>query len=213
MKTELLIARLARDARPVTVLPPPRIRLARWAIVALVSVMAGIVSYGLRGDAASRVWSPDFIVRVVLVTAVAVAAARHALSLSVPGAEPDGMGRLAPPVLLAAWAVVLAAALPASSPLESLVTVRWHPRCAWQMAAVAVVPSIWLLWQIRRGAPYAIGAIGLHLALAAAGAGAVAVQWICGLDGAAHHLAWHVMPVLVLTATAGVVVRRLLRRH
>ena len=66
MQTELLIARLARQAEPVRVLPPPRVLLRRWAVVALLSVVVGLAWFGVRGDAAARVGSPDFLTQALL---------------------------------------------------------------------------------------------------------------------------------------------------
>ena len=62
---ERLIARLARQAEPVRVLPPPRVLLRRWAVVALLSVVVGLAWFGVRGDAAARVGSPDFLAQAL----------------------------------------------------------------------------------------------------------------------------------------------------
>ena len=213
MRTELLIARLARQAGPVCVLPAPRILLTRWALVSAVSMVAGIAWYGIRGDAGTQLVSPHFLVRALLAVAFATAAACHALSWSVPGAEPDGLRRVAPLVALVAWAVVLVWPLFGPEMIERLAAVRWHPECAWQMAAVAVPPAAWMYWQLRRAAPYALGWTSAKAALASVGVGALAVQWICGLDAAAHQLLWHVAPLLVVAGATGVAGRRLLGQH
>ena len=213
MRTELLIARLARQAGPVRVRPAPRILLTRWALVSAVSMVAGIAWYGIRGDAGTQLVSPHFLVRALLAVAFATAAARHALSWSVPGAEPDGLRRVAPLVALVAWAVVFVWPLFGPEMIERLAAVRWHPECAWQMAAVAVPPAAWMYWQLRRAAPYALGWTSAQAALASVGVGALAVQWICGLDAAAHQLLWHVAPLLVVAGATGVAGRRLLGQH
>lgn len=213
MQTELLIARLARQAEPVRVLPPPRALLRRWAVVALLSVVVGLAWFGVRGDAAARVGSPDFLTQALLAIALATVAAHHALSSSVPGGDPHGVQRAMPLLLLAIWAAALAWPILGPSLAERLGAVRWHPACAWQMAAVAVVPAAWMFRHIGRAAPYALGWTSLQAALAAAGAGAVAVQGICGLDGAGHQVLWHVVPLLVISGATGLAGRRLLRRH
>lgn len=213
METELLIARLARHARPVPVMPPPRVLLLRWALVSTLSVVAGVAWFGVRGDAAARVVAPEFLARMLLIVVLAAAAAWHALSWSVPGAEPEGLARLAPHVVLAAWALALVWPLLGPSMVDRIVAVRWHPECAWQLAAVAVAPMAWLYWRVGRAAPYALGWTSVQVALASAGAGALAVQWICGLDGAGHQLLWHVVPLLALTGAVGGAGRGLLRQH
>lgn len=213
MQTEQLIARLARQAGPVVVMAPTRTVLARWAVLAVVSIGAGLAWYGIRGDAATRVQSPEFLVRVVLAAAVAAAAARHALALSVPGTELKGLGRINPQAVLAAWTGVLVWPLVGPSLIEQVAAVRWHPQCAWQLSAVAVAPAAWLYWQVRQAAPHDLGWTGVYAGLAAAGTGALAVQWMCGLDGAGHQLVWHVAPLLVMTVVAGLAGRLLLRQH
>lgn len=213
MQTELLIARLARHACPVHVLPPARTMFVRWALVSAVSVAAGAAWFGLRGDAGERIGSPDFLARALLAIALAATAARHAWSLSVPGTEPDGLARIAPQILLAAWAAALVWPLVGASMVDRLMAVRWHPACAWQMATVAIVPAAWMYWQIRRAAPYDLGWTSVQAALASAGVGALALQWICGLDGAGHQLLWHVVPLLLITGATSLAGRRLLRQH
>ncbi len=213
MQTELLIARLARQAEPVRVLPAARILLMRWALVSVVSVVAGIAWYGLRGDAGTQLVSPHFLGRALLAAAFATAAARHALSWSVPGTEPDGLSRVAPQIVLGAWAVVLVWPLLGPDLIPRIVAVRWHPECAWQMAAVAVPPAAWMYWQLRKAAPHALGWTSAQAALASVGVGALALQWICGLDGAAHQLLWHVAPLLGVAGATGLAGRRLLGQH
>ena len=212
MHTELLIARLARHAGPVHVLPPARTMFVRWALVSAVSMAAGVAWFGLRGDAGARIVSPDFLARALLAIALAATAARHAWSWSVPGTEPEGLGRITPHVLLVAWAAALVWPLVGASMVDRLMAVRWHPECAWQMATVALAPAAWMYWQVRRAAPYDLGWTSVQAALASAGVGALAVQWICGLDGAGHQLLWLVVPLLAITAATSLTGRRLLRR-
>ncbi len=213
MQTELLIARLVRQAGPVRVLPPPRIVLARWVLVSMVAMVAGIAWYGIRSDAGTQLASPSFLIRALLAAALATVAARHAVSWSVPGSEPGRLSRVGPQVVLVAWTCVLSWPLVGPAIVERVVAVRWHPQCAWQMAAVAVAPAAWMYWRLRQAAPHALGWTSVHAALAAAGVGALAVQWICGLDGAVHQLVWHVGPLLVVAGATGLAGRSLLRQH
>lgn len=212
MQTALLIARLARHAGPVQVLPTPRTLLLRWAVVAVVTIVAGIAWYGIRGDAGTRLASPDFLVRALLTTALATVAARHAWSWGVPGAEPEGLRRFGPQVVLAVWTGMLVWLL-GPALVERIVAVRWHPQCAWQLATIAAVPAAWMYSQLRRAAPYALGWTSVQVAMASAAAGALAVQWICGLDGAAHQLAWHVGPLLAVSGATALMGRLVLRQH
>ncbi len=213
MQTELLIARLARHAGPVRVLPPLRKQMVYWALLSVASVAAGVAWFGARGDAVTRLVTPEFLFRALLTMAVATAAAYHALSWSVPGSEPHGPERVAPQVALGVWTLAVAWPLLGPTMVGTMQATAWHPQCAWQMGTVAVVPMVWLLWRVEQAAPHALGWISVQLALAAAAVGAVATQWICGLDGAAHQLLWHVSPLLILTGAISVVGRGVLRRH
>jgi hypothetical protein len=213
MQTELLIARLARQARPVRVVPATRTLLARWAVVSAVSVTAGVAWYGLRRDAVTELASGEFLVRALITTLVATAAARHALRWSVPGMEPEGLRRLEPALLVTAWASLLILPLLGPAIADRIVSVRWHPQCAWQMASVAIVPAAWMFWRIGRAAPYALTWTSTQAALASVGAAALAVQLICGLNGAAHQLVWHVGSLLAITGATALAGRLLLRRY
>lgn len=124
-----------------------------------------------------------------------------------------GTPALRPELALAAWCGLLFVPLAGLVMLERLAAVQPHPACAWQLATVAVVPASGLFWQLRRAAPYALLWTSAQAALASAAVGALAVQWIYGLNAAAHHLVWHLAPLLALTVVLAVAGRLLLRRH
>ena len=213
MQTELLIARLARQAGPVRVNATLNVVWARWVLVSVVSAAAGLCYYGLRRDAVAQLASAEFLARALVTTLVAMFAARHALRWGVPGMEPDGRRRYVPEIALVTWACLLMAPLVGVAMLDRIAAVRWHPACAWQLATVAVLPASWLCWQLRRAAPYALLWTSAQAALASAAVGALAVQWICGLNASAHHLVWHLAPMLAVTAVLALAGRLLLRQH
>lgn len=212
MTTEQLIARLARQAGPVQVMAPLATRWRQWSLVAAGTLIAAWLSVGLRADAASRVFSGDFLIRATITALVAAVAARHALRWTVPGEEPDAAGRWWPGVLVVLWAAALVVPLAGPAFGSTLAAVRWHSSCAWQIGAVSLLPAAWMFQQARRAAPYEVGWASGQAALAAAAAGALAVQWTCSIDDRAHHLAWHLAPVVALTLLAAGAGRLLLRR-
>ncbi|MEP7115993.1 MAG: NrsF family protein [Acidobacteriota bacterium] len=212
MTTERLIAELARQAGPVRVLPRLDTRWLHWAIASLASLAVGLVVFGVRSDAASQLASGDFLVRALLTAVIAGVAARHALRWGVPGAEPVAWARWWPQVAVVAWTGLLLSKLWGSLATQ-LGAVRWHPQCGWQIAALASVPAVWMFWQSRRASPYELGWVSIQSALAAAAVGALAVQWICGLNAAAHQLVWHVLPVIAVSIAVALAGRLTLRRQ
>jgi hypothetical protein len=78
MSHETLIAQLARDVAPVTPLPAPQVRVARWVGVALVAVVAGVALRGVRSNWSLVTSDPGFLVTVALILATGLVSGRAA---------------------------------------------------------------------------------------------------------------------------------------
>ena len=198
----LTIARLVRNATPVTPLEAPSVRLARWAITSTALVALSVVIFGVRADVAGKMLDGWFVARATATLAIAVAAAIVAFFLSVPGAEPSRVVRAVPLAACLVWGVMLAGTIAGNrSPLDLLLQVAPHPSCVLLIAATAIAPWAMLVRMLRHAAPLQAPLTGGFAGLASLAVGALGTQFVCTNDAAAHHLLWHFMPVVLLMVT------------
>jgi hypothetical protein len=194
--TDDLILALARQARPVTPLRPPAVRLLGWLALAALSATAGVWVYGLRPDSATMAASRGFAVDAVLALVILLSAAGAALLLAVPGAERRPVLRALALAAVVGWIALTIQAVWLQG--EGLDGAAHWAACASRVASVALVPGLALLAMLGRGAPLRKGwAVGLSGAAAGA-AGALAVLLTCPIVDPAHVLLGHVAPVALL---------------
>lgn len=203
MKSEpdlpLTIARLVRDAAPVTPLAAPAARLARWTIASTCLVVASVIVLGVRIDAAVQVGDGWFVARGAATLSVALAAAGVAFFMSVPGGEPSRLVRALPLAAGLFWAALLLGTIAAAaSPLDLVRRVAPHPACVLFITATALLPGVLLVRMLRRAAPLQARWTAGFAGLASLAAGALGTQFVCANDAAAHHLLWHFTPVVLL---------------
>lgn len=198
MSHESLIAKLASEAAPVTPLRPPRVRAARWVLLALAATATGVAAHGLRSNWAMAVADPSYVVTTVLVLATGVAAASVAMGLAVPGVIERTWVRWVPVVLLLSWSgVIVLDLLIDGGPLRPA---GGGISCLWKTWGIGVGPAAVLLVMARAAAPLDWRWTGSMAALAALAFGALGTELICPATGPAHLLAWHFLPVLATTA-------------
>jgi len=197
MRTEEVIARLARDGRPVVPVAPTMHRLGRWALLAALPVAAGVLLEGVRPDFGVRLLQPGFATTSAAIVLVVASSAFAALSLSVPNDRRSGLVRGVPLAAAGVWSIALLASLAGGgSILSQLRTEPVHPACLYQIAIVGCVPAV-LLWRdVRRAAPLELRWTTMLVAVAAFGAGALSAAITCPIDSAAHQVWWHWLPVL-----------------
>lgn len=203
MSHESLIAQLARDVRPVTPLPSPVVRAARWMVVAVLAVAVGLVFRGLRTNWAVAVGDPAFLVTAVLILATGVVSAMQAMALSVPGLVSSRWIRWMPPVLLVLWGAVLVTQAAVAG--VSLSAGHFGVSCLWKTYGIAVGPAVLLVWLARRAAPLDWRATGSLAALAALSFGVLGTELICPITGHGHLFTWHFLPVVAMTVAVFVV--------
>lgn len=195
MRTEELIARLAAQAAPVRVLPPPSARLLLWLALALPAVAVVTLAMGLRQDLALRLGEPVFLLRLGASLATAVAAALAGLALGVPGRRRAWV--LAPLLPLALWLLSLGrqCLLEIRGEAAAELLTGPHLHCLPDIAVMMGLPTIAMAIMVLRGA-----GLRRRLELALGGLAAAA------LSNAALSLAHPVdAGLLVLLAQGGVV--------
>jgi hypothetical protein len=196
----LVIARLAKDATPVTPLPSPLARWGRWTLRAIAAGAIVTVLLGLRPDIAARAVDARFVVAALFTGGLALSAAAAAFILSVPGAAGGRVARVVPLMSAIAWATLLWTRLTAiGDPIAQIVATPWHPVCVLLILSVGGLPSLWLFAMLRRAAPLQTRWTGALAALAALALGALGTQFVCPIDAPGHQLLWHFGPVILLT--------------
>ena len=204
MNTDDLIVRLAQAATPVTPLPPPSVRLARWAAVSFAVAVLAILAIGARADLRPALLRGPFAGSLVLLVMATVASAAMALVSSVPGAERTRAARVVPVVAAAAWLGLWLLLALASTRHGKI----FHWACAIEILTVALVCGLDLFVMVRRAAPLEKGWTAFTACLAAVTLGAAATQIICPVDDPAHQLVGHVLTAIVVGAAGLVAGRR-----
>lgn len=199
----LTIARLVRNATPVTPLASPAVRLTRWAIWAAALAVVSVAVLGVRSDAAAQLGHGWFAARAAATLVIVIAAAGAALIMAVPGIALSRAVRGVPLAACVTWAFMLIRPIARSgSPFDVLLQVPPHPSCVLLIVATALLPGLVLVRMLRRAAPLdAVWTTGLA-GLASLALGALGAQFVCANDAAAHHLLWHFAPVAVLTVAS-----------
>ncbi len=200
MSHETLIAQLARDVTPVTPLPAPQVRVARWVGVALVAVVAGVALRGLRSNWSLVTSDPGFLVTVALILATGLVSALVALALSVPGMVSAWWVRWTPVALLGMWGSVLVFEVWSTG--TRLIPAQAGIECVWKTYGIAVGPAAVLVWLARRAAPLDWRWTGSLAALAALSFGVLGTELICPITGHGHLFTWHFLPVATMTVAA-----------
>lgn len=195
-----VIARLARDAKPVTPLPSPLTRWGMWTLMAVVGAGIVTVLFGVRHDLALHLRDARFLLAATFTGVLALAAAAEAFLLSVPGISPGRVARALPLIALIAWAVLLWARMMAiGNPIAEIVATPRHPACVLLILMISVIPGVSLFAMLRQAAPLDARWTGVCAALGALACGALGTQFVCNIDAPGHQLLWHLVPVIVLT--------------
>ena len=154
-----------------------------------------------------------FVARATATLAIVVAAAIVAFFMSVPGVEPSRLVRALPLAACLVWAVMLVGTIaPVRSPRDVLLQVTPHPSCVLLIVATALLPGAILVRMLRDAAPLHARRTGGFAGLASLAVGALGTQFVCTNDAAAHHLLWHLTPVLLVTEASIAVSSSLLGR-
>ena len=207
MRSDELISALVRDLAPAAALPPPARRFARWMLVPLLSVMAGLLLWGVRNDVSS-LREPAELQLIVVALATGLAAALAALLLAVPGARGAAAMAWAPIGASALWVALLASRI-ISSGGSFDGSMAWpYPICVVKVLSMAVLPGVALIVMMRRSWPlradWTMGLAGL----AAGAVGSLGAHLACPEANPAHALLGHVAPMLALAVLGAVLGRQ-----
>ena len=212
MRTEDLIADLARRVTPERPLPPPGRRAIAWLALASAFAAGGIALFGPRPDVLQRLTQFDYLWPAMLALTASMCAVVVTLLLAIPGAERNPALRAFTVGVFALWTVTMMSAVVIAGRGLPITTDRHWPACFARVALISLVPACVLFAMIRRALPLRLGWAAAFAAAAAASMAAFAVQIVCPVDDAGHAFLGHFLPV-ILIATIGVAARWIMVRR
>lgn len=207
MRTDELIAQLARSARPITPLPPPGVRAVRWFAAAVFVMIVAVVMIGPRDDLSSALRRPIFLGSFAALLLTLASGAGAAFALSVPGAERSLAQRALPLMTTAAWSAIWLIVVSTAGAPAGPRTAPFHPACAIQIAVCAVATGWLLFLMLARAAPLRPLWTAAVASLASIATGAAVAQVLCPVDDPRHQLIGHVV-IALFVAGAGLLVGR-----
>ncbi|MFV3075417.1 NrsF family protein [Niveispirillum fermenti] len=147
-----LIDRLSAEARPVNRLPPPVLRLARWALLSIALMLLATTWHGIRGDLAAVVVNPLWLAEQALALAAALLAGFAAISFSVPGRRRWERLVWLPVILF--WMLVLWESGRPQMAVQEMPELV-HLFCPYCFPLISVGSALFLAADMRRAAPVA----------------------------------------------------------
>ena len=189
-----LIEQLASELQQVR---PVRFRngLLLLALAALFTILAVEMVEGLWRGAWAGQASAFFVVTNGLLLILGIASADSVLRMANPrvGNQHDGP-RWAMAMLMVLPLAAIATLVGAENAIAALADHHGLNCFGAGLTASALTAAVLGFW-LRRGAPVAPAAAGLHLGVAATALGSAAWGLACTLDGVVHLGFWHVLPV------------------
>lgn len=210
MKTDDLIATLARDARAAG----PSVSAALAAAVAAAFVLAAVVFFGVLGprpDIAAALATIRFDLKFVVAAALALTALACLAALSRPQAQSGRLGLLAlAPAMLALAVAGEMAAVP-----QAEWQARWigtnNVLCLLCIPTIGIAPLAVLLATMRRGAPTRPRLSGAVAGLLAGSIAALFYAAHCTDDSPLFVATWYSLAVMILAGIGALVGGRVLR--
>lgn len=212
MRTDELVAALARSAAPVDRASLARRFDALFVVGAALSLGCMLLVLGLRADLGTAMAVPMFWAKLAVPALVAIAAYACLRRLGHPGLRLGAAPLAVAAPVLALWclaAAVLASAPAAQRPGLLLGSSWWH--CPLLIAGLAVPALVPALRAMRQLAPTRLRLTGFMAGLFAGGAAAFAYAWSCPEMEPPFLAVWYVLGMLLPAAAGAVAGRRLLR--
>jgi hypothetical protein len=208
--TDDVLDELSRELKPVRRLWSPSARLAGWTLGQIV-LAAVIVGSGHRPSLLHELATPAYLAELLFLSSGTVLLAAAGFGAAVPGGDRPRVARLG---IAAAFAAALFVALRAADTEQAIATfVRAGVPCAIHTAALALLPTTWLLVASYRGFPLAPFRAGALAGSAGFLTGFALMRLLCPVDEPLHLAMWHWLPVALGTAAAGALGFALLRRR
>ena len=208
MKTDHLIAMLARDGAPVS---PLRRVLARAGAIGLVlaAVLFALI-YGLRPDLTAAAQDPRLWVKVVTPLMLLAGAGLAVSALLRPEGRARRSALIAAPLVLGLAVILELVALPTAQWSTALIGDN-ALKCLVSIPFLALAPFLALMRAAREGAPTRPALAGAVIGLAAAGCGAALYALYCPDDSPLFVATWYSLAALAMAGIGALAGQRLLR--
>lgn len=212
MKTDDLVAALARSATPVDLRAVRRQFSMTLIVGSVLTVAAMLVFLGPRPDWRSVIELPMFWMKLAFPAAIAVAAALAVRRLSHPGMRLGGSaaGLAAPVVLVWLMAALALSGAPASARAGMLFGASWW-QCPLIIAALSVPAFVAAIGAVKGLAPTRPALTGAVAGLFAGAAAAFAYAFYCVEMQAPFLAVWYVLGMLIPAGVGALVGLRVLR--
>ena len=192
--TEKLIERIAQDATPIKPVGHPFVLSAKWLGGMLAYLALYLMVFGVRPDLILKLQSPLFVAEIGVLAGIVITTALSAALLSFPDMHQKRLLTLAPTVMASWFVGVMLVAWQVNNP-DGPEPVH-NLKCTLNIAFLAVLPALWMLYSMRRFAsthPYFAGSITL---LSAFSIGALALRLLEPTDSIMHVIQWHYVPMI-----------------
>ncbi len=212
MKTEQLVAMLARNADPVA-----RGVAARRVLVALALALPPTLAlmqalYGVRPTLGSDATLWMFWAKLAFVAAIAAAGWVAALRLGRPGAALARLRWMVGAPFAAMWLLAAAELLRAADGgRTALVLGQTWLECPFRITILSLPAFVALFWAMREAAPTRLRLAGAAAGLCAGGVGALAYTFHCPELAASFLGVWYVIGMFIPAAAGAWIGPRLLR--
>lgn len=150
--TSHLIDRLSSAAVPARRLPPPVLRLLRWAVASLALMALATTWHGIRSDLGAVAGDPAWLAEQVLALVTALLAGFAAISFSVPGRR--GWERLVWLPAGAFWLLVIWESARPTMETQAIPEMA-HLFCPYCFPVISIGSALFLGVDMRRAAPVA----------------------------------------------------------
>lgn len=212
MKTDDLVAMLARNAEPVAARAGRRRRFVVAGAALLASFVLMAVTLGLRPDLAQATADPMFWMKLGYAAALALAALIVAWRLFVPGRKLAAapLGIAAPLLLMSALAVAALIGAEAGARLPMLLGSTWKS-CPTNIALLSIPAVALLMWFARDFAPTRPALAGAAVGFTGGAIAALVYSLHCPEMAAPFVAVWYLLGMLIPAAVGAVLGRRLLR--
>ena len=212
MKTDELVALLARDVTPVKRAALP-MSLFLLALVGAVVAFAMMVPWlGIRPDLAEAMTGPTYWMKTLYTLGVGVAGFALAERLSRPGAKGRIGWALAGffAIAIAAIAVTQLVSTPPDQLRAALMGSSWD-KCPWRILVLSLPGLAVILWTMRRFAPTRPAVAGAAAGLLAGGLAATVYGLHCQEIAAPFVALWYSLGMILSASVGALIGSRLLR--
>ena len=212
VSTDQLIDQLAADARPVQPMPGPALR--GWLAVAAIALVAGlaIAALGDVGQLRQRYAGREafLALEMAAMLATGVVAIMAAFHAAIPGRSRAWLAAPLPPFGL--WLLLSGAGCFADAVRHGGTRAETGDgvHCLVFILAVGAVVMPFLIWRLARARPIDPLPVALLGGLGAASVSALVLQFFHPFAVTAIDLAMHVVAILIVVGTAGLINRRAL---